>query len=88
MPFKVVADIVMTASVLSRSSNLDYSNRCGHASYVGEDFCVKVAIKYDKTKICKSSNPEVISTIEAKVRANQGQGSICWGIYEIMLLLK
>lgn len=85
---KEVTDIVMTTSVRSRSRNLHYSNRCGRASHVGADFCVKVAIKYDKTKICERYNPEVIGTIEAKESANKGQGSICSGKYEIMPLPK
>lgn len=85
---KEVTDIVMTTSVRSRSRNLHYGNRCGWTSHVGADSCLKVAIKYDKTKIWKRYNREVIVTIEAKERVNKGQGSICSGKYEIMLLPK
>ncbi len=83
---KEVTDIVMTTSVRSRSCNPHYGNR--RASHVGADFCVKVAIKNDKTKICERYNPEAIGTIEAKESANKGQGSICSGKYEIMPLPK
>lgn len=78
----------MTTSVRSRSRNLHYGNRCGRVSHVGADSCLKVAIKYDKTKIWKRYNREVIATKEAKERVNQGQCSICSGKYEIMLLPK